>query len=529
MGILVAALVLAGCGSHASVSSPPSAPRQGPAAAKAPAGPSAASLGINLAGLSDWSTEIPFVDVFRLSREWISQREGAGWGQGPKLQLDEHGWVRRLEPGTWAETPLNTIEGGHYPSGTYTVLYDGKGELAFTNAQVKSATPGKMLVDVDSRRGGFFLQIRRTDPADHVRNVRVYLPGHGPASAPGGFNPSLLARWRGVSTVRFMDWMATNNSKQERWADRPKPTDANWATKGAPVEVMVDLANRLGTDPWFTLPHRVDDDYVRRFAQVVKERLDPKRKVYVEYSNELWNSMFEQSRYAGEQGTKLKLGEKPWEAGWRYTAQRSVEIFRIWESVFGGRSRLVRLLPGFAANDWVSNEIVSWKDAAKHADALAIAPYIPFNIGPDSKPPVSEVAGWNLDRLFQELRDKALPESVGFIQKHAAVAKKHNLRLIAYEGGQHLVGVAGGENNDQMTSLFLRANADPRMGALHDDYFRAWVQSGGAEFAYFSSVGGWSKWGSWGVLQYVDEDPAKSPKWQALKRFAASRGQKLGQ
>jgi hypothetical protein len=519
MGILFAAFVLVGCGAVAP------AP---PTAVPSPA-PGGASLGINLAGLADWSTEIPFTDVFRMSREWISQREGAPWGQGPKLALDEHGWVKRLEPGTWAETPMNTIEGGHYPSGTYTVRYDGKGEVAFTNANVRSAIPGKMLVDVDAKRGGFFLQIRRTDPANYVRNIRVYLPGHGPDTAPGGFNPSLLSHWRGVSTVRFMDWMATNNSKQARWADRPKLTDATWTVKGAPVEVMVDLANRLGADPWFTLPHRADDDYVRQFALVVKQRLDPKRKVYVEYSNELWNSMFEQSRYAGEQGIRLKLAEKPWEAGWRYTAQRSVEIFAIWESVFGGRARLVRVLPGFAANDWISNEILAWKNAAKHADALAIAPYIPFNIGGDSKPTVAEVAGWDPGRLFQEIRQKALPEAIGFMRKNAAVAKKHGLRMIAYEGGQHLVGVGGGENDKRMTSLFLRANADPRIGALYDDYFRAWVAAGGAEFAYFSSVSGWSKWGSWGALQYVDEDPAKSPKWQALRRFAASRGQRLGE
>lgn len=489
-------------------------------------GDARASLGINLAGLADWNTELPFADVFHLSREWISQREGAGWGQGPKLELDEHGWVRRLEPGSWAETPMNTIEGGHYPSGTYTVRYAGKGEIRFNNADVISSAPGKMIVKVDARRGGFFLQVRKTDPSDYVRDIRVTMPGM--EGAPGGFNPSLLARWKGVSTVRFMDWMATNGSQQAHWGDRPKLDDATWTVKGAPVETMVDLANRLGADPWFNIPVRADDDYVRQFAHLVKSRLDPKRKVYIEYSNELWNGGFEQSHYVGQQGLKLKLADKEWEAGWRYTAQRSVEIFRIWESEFGGHSRLVRVLPGFAASDWISDQIVSWNDAYKHADALAIAPYIPFIISPDSKPPAAEVAGWDLDRLFQELQSKALPDATGFMRKNAAVAKKHGLRLIAYEGGQHLVGSSGAENNDALTSLFLRANGDPRMGSLYDDYFQGWKQAGGGEFSYFSSVGTWSKWGSWGVVQYADDNLAKSPKWQAIRRFAAAQGQKLG-
>ena len=75
------------------------------------------ALGINLAGPSDWNTELPFVDVFHLAREWISPKEGESWGMGPKLELDDHGWVQRLAPGCFAETPLCTIDGGHYPSG----------------------------------------------------------------------------------------------------------------------------------------------------------------------------------------------------------------------------------------------------------------------------------------------------------------------------------------------------------------------------------------------------------------------------
>ena len=96
--------------------------------AKPPARPAAAKprLGMNLNGPADWNTELPFVDVFRLSRPWISQRKGQPWGKGPELALDEHGWVKRLEPDCWAETPLCTIEGGHYPAGEYTVLYEGE-------------------------------------------------------------------------------------------------------------------------------------------------------------------------------------------------------------------------------------------------------------------------------------------------------------------------------------------------------------------------------------------------------------------
>ena len=87
------------------------------------------AFGINLAGPADWNSELPFVDVFRMSRPWISQREGAAWGKGPELDLDKRGYVRRLELGCYAESIVCTIDGNHYPSGIYTMFFEGTGEI----------------------------------------------------------------------------------------------------------------------------------------------------------------------------------------------------------------------------------------------------------------------------------------------------------------------------------------------------------------------------------------------------------------
>src|SRR5271168_5209849 len=87
--------------------------------------PSQSRLGINLSGPVDWNTEHPFVDVFRLSRPWISQAQGQPWGKGPALELDPHGWVKQLTPDGFAEAPILT--GGHGPVGDYVCLYDGEG------------------------------------------------------------------------------------------------------------------------------------------------------------------------------------------------------------------------------------------------------------------------------------------------------------------------------------------------------------------------------------------------------------------
>ena len=487
------------------------------------------ALGINLSGPADWNTELPFVDVFRLSRQWISQKRGEGWGQGPKLDLDERGWVKRLEAGCFAETPLCTIDGGHYPSGQWMVLWEGDGKIELSKGKVVSSAPGKLLADIDAKGGAIFLRLRETKPENPVRNIRVIMPGFTVEEvAKNPWHPNFLARWRGVACLRFMDFQETNGSKQRQWSDRARTEDATFTRNGIPAELLFDLANRLETDAWICLPHEADDDYVREFAKLAKAKLDPKRKIYVEYSNEVWNGQFKQSKYAGEQGVKLGLADKPWEAAWRYTAKRSLEIFRIWEEVFGGRERLVRVLPSQAANSYVAKQIIGWKDAAQHADALAIAPYISMNIPKDGRKfSAAQTATWTVDQFLDYAETNALPESIRWMQENQKVADQYGLKLVCYEAGQHFVGVGGAENDPALTKLLHAANAHPRMREIYRKYYAAWEANGGDLLCHFSSVGQWSKWGSWGLLQFADDDARQSPKFTATMEWARQVGQQV--
>lgn len=478
--------------------------------------PARSRLGINLAGPADWNTEHPFVDVFRLSRQWISQRQGEGWGKGPELKRDAQGWITELQPDCWAETPILTH--GHAPRGEYVCLYDGDGEIDFKhNARVVSRAPGRIVVDIDGAKGGVFVQLRRTNPTNHVRNLRVLMPGFERTYRTQVFHPGFLARWKDFNTFRFMDWMETNGSKQRNWSERPKPDDFTWTEKGVPVEVMVDLCNRLKANPWFTLPHLATDDYVRQFARLVKARLDPALKVHVEYSNEIWNGMFAQTKYAETEGQRLGFGEKPWEAGWRFSAHRSGQIHRLWEEESGGRDRLVRVIATQAAVPHISEQKLQFQDAWKQFDALAVAPYFSMNISPKGSretPGASEVAQWPLERLLAYVQTNSLPEAAGWMRQQKAVADRFKVKLIAYEAGQHLVGVGGGENNDTLTALLQAANRHPRMKEFYTRYLDDWKAAGGELCCLFSSIGGYSKWGSWGMLEFADV--TGSPKFDAV-------------
>lgn len=491
-------------------------------------------LGINLAGPADWSTELPFVDAFHLSRQWISQRPGQPWGQGPPLQLDERGWIQRLEPECFAETPLCTIDGGHYPSGEWTILWKGEGQVELSKGRVLASEPGRLRVQIEAAGGGFFLRLRATNPANPVRDIQALMPGVSAEEASANpWRARFLERWRGVACLRFMDFQETNNSTQQQWRDRPQPGDATWTRAGIPIEWLCDLANRLDADPWFCLPHRADDEYVREFARLVRQRLAPQRRVYLEYSNEVWNGQFQQHRYAAEQGQALGFAEKSWEAAWRYTAHRSREIFALWEQEWGGRSRLVRVLPSQAANAYVASQIAGWHDAGRHADVLAIAPYVSLNVPPQGKTlnaaplNAAEVSQWSVERLLDHVDSQSLPESIRWMAANRQVAEQYGLKLVCYEAGQHLVGVQGAESNEALTRLLHAANSHPRMRDIYRRYYAAWEAAGGDLLCHFSSVSRWSKWGSWGLLQFDDDDPRQSPKFEATIEWARQRGQQM--
>lgn len=487
----------------------------------APPPPGEFAIGTNLGGLADWSTEIPFKDVFKSARAWISQQEGKPWGQGPPLELDEHGWVKRLAPGCRAETPMLTAE--HDPGGAFVCLYEGTGTIEFWNvAGFRPVAPGEIAVEVRPNQV-VWLRLAATDPADPIRNIRFVRAADRDSLEQDPWRADFLARWRGFRVIRFMDWMDTNGSRVQEWADRPTLDDAVWTTRGVPLERMIDYCNRTGNAPWFCLPHLASDDYARQFARLVKDSLRAELPVYVEYSNELWNYQFEQTRWCLEQGQRLRLSDNDHQAMLHFSSQRSVAIFAIFEEVFGGTERLVRVMASQAGNAWNAEQKLRWRGAAAHCDALAIAPYFGYQFG--SPETADAIAALPVDQLLDRCRQTIDTDVRRQIDDHAKllanaqVTGGRKLALIAYEAGQHLVGHGGAENHEALMNLFIAANRHARMGELYRRYIEQWRDLGGGLLCNFSSVGRPSKWGSWGVLESEAQDPATAPKLQALLAF----------
>ena len=145
------------------------------------------SLGINLYGIADWSTQYPFLDHFKTARSWIPQcvrsdpncEKKWSTGENDLLDLDENGWVKSLpKPEDSVQfTRVSTIIGNskEFPQGKYIVLYDGEGEIKYGWSAKKiesESKQGRDVIEVDSsKKNGVLMTITATHPP---KNRKLY-------------------------------------------------------------------------------------------------------------------------------------------------------------------------------------------------------------------------------------------------------------------------------------------------------------------------------------------------------------------
>lgn len=528
------------------------------------------ALFMGLAGVVDWSSEVPFLDLMKSARPWTGHITGqwGGWDHTDLKEagaLDENGWPKRIPEGlsglvTFVLTDMP--EDGLGLRGRYLLRYDGSAKIAVEGrGSPVVVEPGKIAFDYEPGEGAVILTISEIDESDPVRNITIVREDRIDAFGRGEvFNPDWLARIRGVKGVRFMDWMQTNNSTESRFIDRPKPSDYTWALRGVPVEVMIALCNSLDADGWFTLPHLANNDYVRQFAQMVHQGLDTDRRAWVEYSNEMWNWSFGQAHWAEDQG-KARWGEQ---YSWvQYYALRSTEVAAIWTDVYGADAddRLVRVISSqtgyFGLEPYILEApLVMGEGKAAPAtsfDAYAITGYFSGDLGFETK--ADTVRGWvddsvaaaeqaaadqglvgdeaavfvadhrfdqALPKAAQELRDGSVTGNSGSSLKwntdeafpyHADIARKHGLALVMYEGGTHVVGIGEKVNDELLAAFFAELNYSDEMASIYGDLLKAWADVSDAPFNHYVDVAKSSKWGSWGAMRHLGDDSAR---WRAL-------------
>lgn len=186
---------------------------------------------------------------------------------------------------------------------------------------------GRVEIDVSpstNMNNGILVTIARTNPNNYVRNIRVIRPGFEGIWQAINFSPLMLEKLQPFGTLRFMDWTNTNGQTDAVWADRTITSERTYTSNGVAWEETIRLCNTLGKHLWINIPHLANDDYVTHLAQLVYDTLEPHLSVYVEYSNEVWGTLFPGGQYAQAQGVQLGLAPTdPTQARFCYLGQRT--------------------------------------------------------------------------------------------------------------------------------------------------------------------------------------------------------------
>lgn len=506
---------------------------------------STSAMGTNTNEIMDDDASAPFIDLMKMA---LPFREARQLTKG-NVQYDRYGWPTSISAGGQAGTRfVSRLPAGTIPAGPYTVLYDGEGVLEYGNdAALRNHQPGRDTISLEPGQDNEFnatLFIKATNPANPIRNIRILPPGGICASNPFKrvanpgqcrgdflpfeqqsskiiFNPDYLTYMRDFRVIRFMNMSGITRNPVYAWEDRASIDQATWGgsegIRGAPMEVMVELANRLHADPWFALPHAASDDFITRFAEYVQAHLDSSLKVYVEYTNEAWNGIFTQHAYVKQQGLRLGLDTDPNQAAWKFYSKRSVEVFGLWERVFRGNNRLVRVMSGLVGSTAMTKTILSHEGAYRYTDAYAVAPYV---YGDNNALRQAR----SVAEIFQVMTDPkyphSLPNEIKSIGKQADMARSFGVDLIAYEGGQHLVDMNTKSDNQHPNNLFYQANRHPQMGVIYRQLLDGWKQAGGKLFVHFTSPRIYRKYGSFGAKEYITQPDSQAPKHQAMLAFS---------
>ena len=311
------------------------------------------SLGTNLGGMYDYSTELAFVDLMHIARTWytkdVDNPNGSPFNseQADALSYRPDGYPTHI-PQSVAGNPymqeVATIWAitTAWPHGQYTLLYEGEGDFVLWNGHFNLTHHGQgritfLLDSTDTGERPIELRITRSEQSNPIRNIRLLMPGTEQTYASQPFNQDWLDLVKRFGSVRFMDWGSTNNWGYSDWEDWDNPTETPWAErqqpdhytyahfKGVPYEYMIQLMNEHDLDGWVCVPHSASPDYIRQMARLFHDNLEPERTLTVEYSNEIWNWIFGQAHWIstyGEQQTGLA-----WPENTVHFIQRCLDIF----------------------------------------------------------------------------------------------------------------------------------------------------------------------------------------------------------
>lgn len=486
--------------------------------------PCAMKIGVGIEGLAYYSAGRPFKDFFKSCGQWITYDANPPGGNfvwntenQAHIPVNSDGYALQVPFSVPNGSGQNLLRGiisalGFIPQNTpMRLLYEGVGTLQMQGAvTVTNSQPGQIdFIVLDD--GNIFFNLTQSQVGNPVRNIRVIETSNAATYETEPFRAGFLEKCAPFHTLRFMDWMHTNGSRQTQWSGRTLPnyySQAESPNGGLAYEYIIELANELDKDIWVCIPHQADDAYIAAMATLFRDGLEPGIQVYIEYSNEVWNWIFPQAHWVSDNGPQNISYPR------RYV-ERSLHAFDVWMGVWGNQNaRLKRVLGTQNGYDWITEEILAHADPQRY-DYLSPSWYVGLNHG-DSGVPNLQALG--ASATPEDVLENANNSFTAFYPRWEMVyrtTKLYGKKVINYEGGQHFTDFSIPPYIQSMYD----AQVHPGMYALYERMLDSLRVLGSELPMAFVLTGPWkSQYGSWGHI-FSDDDPAPwtdRPKFQVL-------------
>lgn len=374
---------------------------------------------------------------------------------------------------------------------------------------------------------------------------RVFQAGYRTSQwSPGDqpFDPAFLDLLEPFDVIRFHQSHLVEFSTDRTWSDRAQPTvdlpitdaEAPGGTR-LPYEWEIRICNAAGAHLWISVPHMADRNYLESLAQLIRDNLRSDLRVYVEYSNEVWNSFYAdgggwdetpdvadgQYTYARDQG-RARFAHLMEDGGYEllhiayWHVHASVQAWDAFESILGD-ARVTRVAAWIIPEDsdeetWDSLAMildaveepevnrVGTRQVSLRPELVAVNPYFGFSTGssPDWTELSSAVTG--------------LERDLAFARRSLDARGYSDVELGGYEGGQHIVGPSAEEINRQ-----------PQMY----DIYRQWLTIMDRYLtvnAHYSLVTPYEGNQAFGLKEWITQPASQAPKWRAIIDHLAARG-----
>lgn len=514
--------------------------------------PVLSAVGVNIESPMDWMRTHIFIDVMKTARPFGN--ETGPWGPKEYLPLEPDGYPAA---GPFASLVMSEQVG---VGGVYKFICKGKVDriggvatkVGVANLAYDEST-NRTTADVTLPDNGGTI---RWQPAEGHRltNLKLLRPGYSEEQNEKQiFTDAFQKSIEPFGTIRAMDLNAANESRVKTWDGRAKITDPTYHKsfgKGVPYETLIELGARTGKNIWLCLPGEADEAFIEQFCAMLKEKVRYDRVVYIEYANEVWNTMFPQTKYNAEQAKiDAELADTPkWAQPHARVAKMIAMVAKQLDYPNDPRFRPI-LATQLSNFDGVTKPQLDFLKqsrggVAKNIWAVAVAPY--YNDGGAEfnkakrgttledyfKPVEQDQRGWLWWRVSR---------TAEWVKKHAAAAKENGVHAICYEGGMDLgqfetqypdPDAPENKNADGSVKPWkqvkkwvnptldakIALQIDPRMEDITRYYLTAQRDAGMAEVVYFTLCGRHTRFGFFGLTDRIDD--LDQPKFRGARDVA---------